>query len=348
MKIIRQGIALFLIAGLAQAAEEFEIKAYSPSSGTVEINCGGKIIDRPFSSFSPAEQKQITGWLADKEFQSSSGLNIAAEQQKKTGETNSLAVTPDRSKNGVNAKTIEKTAGEVQDVSYVIKLENHSQVEFQNLGVEYRMFYETQEGSEKTKKCERGTAVCEKLLPGEIWILETSSVAVREAQKDITRVEWKVKDVSVGSQNTSRLVSVKDRFKGMYLCVSKKGRSGENIERECMVGSVPEKENWSDYQQQEKPDPAEQAPKTEMRKPVVGKNWSEEQLQHYIQNGNYGNHMSALVVAEYYYRQGDQKKTKQWADKVRTLVKSRPKEQQEEAAKRLAVLDHMGEEPAER
>jgi len=347
MKIIRQGIALFLIAGLAQAAEEFEVKAYSPSSGAVEISCGGEITNRPFNSFSADDQQKITGWLADKEFQSSFGLSITTEQQKKRVTENSKKVSPKTAKKGEGGNKVETTVGEFQGVSYLIKFENLSQVEFQNLGMEYRIFYETQEGSEKTKKYERGMTVCEKLLPGEIWTFETPVITIRAAQKEVTNIDWKGTNIMEATKVT-RSTSVKDRFKGMHLCVSKKGRSGENIERECIVGSVPEKENWADYQQQEKPNSAEQAPKTEMRKPVVGKDWSEEQLQHYIQNGNYGNYMSALVVAEYYYRQGDQKKTKQWADKVRTLVKSRPKAQQEEAAKRLAVLDQMGKESDER
>ena len=34
MKITRTGLAVLLIAGLTQSAEEFEIKGYSPSAGT--------------------------------------------------------------------------------------------------------------------------------------------------------------------------------------------------------------------------------------------------------------------------------------------------------------------------
>ena len=55
MKITRTGLAVLLIAGMVQAAEEFEIRAYSPSKGTVEIRSGSEYTTRHFDSFSAAE-----------------------------------------------------------------------------------------------------------------------------------------------------------------------------------------------------------------------------------------------------------------------------------------------------
>ena len=163
MKVTRTGLAVLLIAGMAQAASAFEIKAYSPSKGTVEIQSGSEYTNRPFSSFSAAEQQQITGWLADKEFQSTFGLSISAEQKKKTNKISAFLDPSQKLEDGGLEMTF--TEGEVSSVSYVIKLENLSQVEFHNLVMEYRIFYEIQKGSEKTKKCVRRTAVREKLLP---------------------------------------------------------------------------------------------------------------------------------------------------------------------------------------
>ena len=47
-------------------------------------------------------------------------------------------------------------------------------------------------------------------------------------------------------------VFVGGRVKGLYLCVSKKDARGKGIEREIMVGDVPEKEAWAAYQKQKK------------------------------------------------------------------------------------------------
>jgi hypothetical protein len=337
MKIIWLGFAVLLIAGMAQATENFEIISYFSDKGIVRINQGTGQTNRPFSSFTSEEQKQITDWLADTDFLSSTRLSIAAEKQKERDDIYSTEVTPSRAKSGANGKTIEKTTGAAQNVSYTIELESSSAAKFRNISIAYRVFYEEKEGAISTKKCAYGTTTCAELLPGDTWTFATPAIDIRTGTKEIINVEWQGSNI-MDSQSRTRSVSVQDKLKGAYFLVTKVDRNGELIQRECWVGLVPEKENWPDYQQDS---PMEKSLKVKTNGAVVGKTFSAEQIQQYTKRAEDGNYMSALVLCEYYYGQGDPEKTKRWADLVKKLVKSRPKGQQEEAENRLASIGQI-------
>ena len=243
MKITRTGLAVLLIAGMAQASAAFEVKEYSPSSGTVEIRSGSEYTNRPFSSFSAAEQQQITGWLADKEFQSSSGLSIETEKNEVRQPLDKMGKGP-------------RVEGKTADVSYTITLENRSEAALENIEVAYQIFYEQCEYSTKeTKRNIRRTGTEHiTLAPGSTRTIESSAVPIREG-----RILPITQAMDYGPDIGPPTTYLKDRLKGLYLCVSKKDANGKSMEREYMVGDVPEKEAWAAYQQQGK------APQTVIR-----------------------------------------------------------------------------------
>lgn len=349
MKIIRLGLAALLFAGMAQAGEEIQIISYFPDKGTVCVDQGAGKTNRPFCSFTDAEQKKITGWLADREFENS-GLSVTIEEKKTTKENKS----PNDSKGG-------RCSGEVNYISYVITLENRAKVSFKDVSVNARIFYETYEKQARAKTVNilKESSETISLSPGETRTVKTKAVPIRD-QKIV--YEGQIMESSgVTVSGPSGLMTVgggdtlvgpptrymRDRLKGLYLCVSKQDLNGKTTIHEFENGNPPEKENWADYQQQGKSNLTEKVStaKGEISDDVG--TWSEEDLRSHIQKGKHGIYTSALLVAEYYYKQGDQEKTKEWADKVRKLVKQTPKEHREEKAKivaaRLAVLDQMEE-----
>ncbi len=306
MKVIRLALATLFIAGIAQASEEFEIKSYSPDTGTVEIKCATGLTSRVFSSFSADDQQKITDWLTDKEFQSC-GLNI--ETDKKEDRTRSRA-------------------GERADLSYIVTLKNQTQVEFKNVQIEYRMFYETQSGESKSKNSKAGSQFYKKLLPGETVSFETAPMLIRN-EKIMTSGSWSFDYVDARST-----VYVKDRFIGMHLCVSKKGRDGKTIEREKEDGLPPEKKSWADYP------PPEEKPVTPGTRPDLH-NLSETEIRTYTVQADGGDYKSAYLLCSYYSFQGNKEKTIKWVSKTRELIaKKAPKEDQSIAQMR-ASLERM-------
>jgi hypothetical protein len=238
MKIFRLGFAILSLACIAHGAtnETFEITSYFPDTGKVEIKSGAGRTNRPFSSFSSAEQQQITTWLTDREFKNS-GLSVEIEKKEKTRKTEQ---------------------GEVDDVLYMIALENRSEVDFKDVKITYRIFYETQDGQAGSKKVKRSVAGESRidLSHGQLRTNQTQRVSLRD-EKEITpgfggysfsfNTPGGSQSVSSGGYGGAPTVYMKDRLIGMYLCISKRDRNGNNIEQEFEEGRVPDKEDWAEY-----------------------------------------------------------------------------------------------------
>ena len=326
MKITRTGLSVLLIAGMAQAAAAFEIKAYSPSKGTVEIRSGSEYTNRPFSSFSAAEQQQITDWLADKEFQSSSGLSIETEKKE---------VRQPLDKMGKGSRV----EGKIAEVSYTITLENRSEAALENIEVAYQIFYKQCEYStSETKQNMRRTGTEHiTLAPGSTRTLETITVSIRDGrilpitQETTISTPFGSSSFVTGPPTTY----LRDRLGGLYLCVSKKDASGKSIEREYMVGDVPEKEEWATYY-----DPQGKTSQS-------NETWSKEKIQKQTEWAERSS-IGAFYLGEYYSRQGDMQKAKKWADKSRKLLGTLLPEQREVITKRLEALDQAVKDAEER
>ena len=330
MKFIRQGIALFLIAGMAQAAEEFEVKAYSPLSGAVEISCGGEITNRPFSSFGAAEQQKITGWLADKEFQSSSGLVIETEKKEVRRKTNA----------GKNTDWAH-IEGKTTDISYGITLENRSEVAFENVEIAYQIFYERWDEAKKVEKVQRSGTYRENLPPSSIRTFETQSASIRD-EKIVYLTYSRLDD---GTEYGAPTINVQDKLAGLYLCVSKKDDNGKTIDRECIVGEVPGKEARANYQQREKDE------QTVIPNPPDGSGgnvMSERMFRQYTKAAEKGNYLCALDLGEHYCGRGDLQKARQWTDKARERIEKLPSEERGMLLRRLTNLDQKIKASAER
>ena len=255
MNIIRLSFAILSLACITYGAtnETFEITSYFPGNGEVGIKSGaGGRTNRPFSSFSEAEQQQITAWLADKEFQNG-GLSVEITEKKTT-----------------NSKGLGNLIGQIEDVSYAVSLENRSEAGFSDVQIESRMFYKTKVGDVETQYCSVKLDRLS-LSAEESRTVETTSLQLRDGRTRSTQAmdafgtTVTLSGVPGGPSFTTGGSSMKsesadwkytpptqykDRFLGMYLCVSRKDRNGNIIKQEFEEGRVPDKKDWADYQRQ--------------------------------------------------------------------------------------------------
>ncbi len=237
MKTIRLILAIGFITGLAfsETTNAFEIISYSPDTGIVTINSGIEKTNRPFRSFTADEQQQITDWLTDKKF---NALGIRVEIEKKKTTTNHGEYAP-------GGQTT--LCGKKDRISYVITLKNQTAVPFENVEINYRIFYKTQDESRKAKRSIANSMRID-LQPEETRSIETQDVDIRDEQI-----------VTPGFSITGTLANegiddgwaptkfMKDRLGGLYLCVSKQGRNGHMIRLEFEDGDVPEEAKRASY-----------------------------------------------------------------------------------------------------
>jgi len=206
----------------------WEIDSYKPSIGVVKLKSGTEYRSRPFSKFSKSDQQRIKTWLADKSFKSSSGLRIRAEKNEVEREYRSHEIT-----------YTEK--GSITKVSYVITLENRSSVALKNVKTVYRIFYKTQRGNQKEKRCVIKTKVFD-IAAGQIRTVETETVEVRDLTNQSPPIwnggEW------IGGAATTRQ---KDKLRGMHLSVIREDLNGKIQKREYKKGHPPRRKDWVDY-----------------------------------------------------------------------------------------------------
>ena len=115
----------------------------------------------------------------------------------------------------------------------------------ENIEVAYQIFYKQCEYSTKETKLNIRRTGTDRITfaPGSTRTLETVTVSIRDG-KILGRTYYTRPSGDTVGTPTRYL---RDRPGGLYLCVSKKDASGKSIEREYMVGDVPEKEDWAAY-----------------------------------------------------------------------------------------------------
>ncbi len=254
-KTLCLGLATLLLAGavLAQGyltlgekdglAEECEVRGYEGDEKTVRVQCSTGITNQPLSSFSAANQQKIMDWVSGKIFMSSSKLRVTIDRE----ETRRRYEQP---------KYIHPGApylkGSSENVWYVIGLENRASIEMKNVTIEYRIFYETQVGKSKKKRKATGNKIFN-IQPGKFEAFNSQTVRIRNEHR-----------VTPGSNNgfsftfpggrtvsggsSASMIRMKDRMKGISLCLSWRNRHGKLLTREYEEGTPPEEKKWGEYE----------------------------------------------------------------------------------------------------
>lgn len=217
MKIIRLGVAILSLAYVAHGAtnEAYEITSYFPDKGIVGIKYGAVRTNRPFSSFSPAEQQQITDWLTDKGFESK--LRVELEKVEQDGEVGRM--------------------GSHKIISYNITFENRSEVPLSGIKAEYRIFFEA-------GRCEifGKTKALPWYTPGEFkFDLEASEARTFSTEE----IHIRNGPGSGGRpvEGGHMALEYKAKFIGLHVNVSRTGRTGIRTERKFQ-DEAPPQEEW--------------------------------------------------------------------------------------------------------
>ena len=251
----------------------------------------------------------------------------------------------------------------------------------ENIEVAYQIFYKQCEYSTKETKLNIRRTGTDRITfaPGSTRTLETVTASIRDGrilpitQETTISTPYGSPTFVTGPPTTY----LRDRLGGLYLCVSKKDASGKSIEREYMVGNVPEKEDWDTYQALGKATKTKEdraayqehgkASKTVVsRKPPISgsktpstvtqdknphvkahspeETWSEAEIQRRTKVAE-GNSGAAVYLGEYYLVHGDMQKAKQWADKARKML---PPGRQESTMKRIEAVDQAIKKAEER
>lgn len=218
------------------APETYEIKSYSPQKGVVGIKTSTGVTNLPFSAFTATQQQDIVAWRIDKQFQSS-GLRVTIETTK--DKQNITTYDPQY--------TWQEGTREI--VSYAISVDNQTEVEFDEITIDSRIFYATEDGNIKGLRCVIGTETFN-LAPKHSKLIKTS-VALRDEN---TFKGLRVENGVIIPPAEKREYN-KDRLIGLYVCARKKDRNGQLMLIEEKDGNVPKKETWEKYK--EAPSPAQ-------------------------------------------------------------------------------------------
>lgn len=238
-----------LLAGIAaaQAPEKYEIKDYSPKDGIVKIKSGAGITTRPFSSFCSADQQKINSWLAAKTFKSDSALLVDIRQEKHSEVVDKIESGDSRKAGKKNTIEHFSKTGTQDIVAYTITLENLSTLVLNNITVEYKLFYETNDGADKAKKRDEGRMQIMELRPKCPQTHKTKALTLRDEKVVAYENSFVGRDLGSKEVHHSGVSMNKDRLKGLYVCVSTLDENGDPIQREYEIGSVPDKEKWGAY-----------------------------------------------------------------------------------------------------
>jgi hypothetical protein len=232
MKIIRLSFAILSLACIAHGAtnEAFEITSYFRTRGIVGIEYNGVRTNRPFSSFSSAEQQQITDWLADEEFKGS-GLSVEIEEHKTSTKSD-------------YADGDGQTKGTAETIFYEVTVVNNTDAVLNNMQIECRTFYlgditRSQWAGVGVDKYCRINRVTLSIVPGEARRFNTSDVSIRNLKTDFPS--------SQGRPQATRYT--KDDLEGLVVSVSRKDRNGEVHSKTYENGSPPNERDWGKYSQ---------------------------------------------------------------------------------------------------
>ncbi len=236
-KMICLGLATLLLAGVviakpdlilvdkSGALNEWELVLYNPVNGAMELKGLAGKMNKPFAKFNLENKRKIIDWLEREKFEPSTQmrLSVGAVERSYKVEKKKPSWHP-----GVY------TIGEVEVVSYNLSLANVSPLPTGKMKVEIMVFCEDHRGANKRRIVE---TIYVDIPPAETWAYKTRPVQIRD-----------LRSVQIGSEYSGDTTSIiRDRLKGMYLCISKKNQYGNLITRELERGRLPKKEKWPEY-----------------------------------------------------------------------------------------------------
>lgn len=228
-------LALCFIAGVV-CGETFEIISYFPKRGNVVIRDDAGQTNRPFSSFSPEEQQKIRSWVIDERFMSSELVERINEQETE--------------ENYFDEKTLGSsrrvtTRGSVKTRSYEVSFKNSTDVDFDDLQIEYRVFFVqdkghiTHAGTYERKLC-RAKNIKLSIKAGEVIVSTTPGIEIRNLKTDSPAT-------APGNVPAGATSYLKDDLEGLYVCVSRKDKNGIVHTKTYCKGRVPKEKDWEEY-----------------------------------------------------------------------------------------------------
>jgi hypothetical protein len=243
MKIVRLGFVLLFLSSFAHSGttNELEIISYFPKKGAVVIRDAAGQTNRPFSSFSPEEQHQIRSWAMDECFESAELVERIDKQETEDDYFDEKILG--------SSKRIT-TRGSVKTVCYEVAFKNDTDVDFDDLQVEYRMFFVqdkghiTHAGTYEKKIC-RAENVKISIKAGEGIVSATPCITIRNLKTDSPATA--PGNVPAGSTDY-----LKDDLEGLYVGVSRKDKNGVIHTKTYCKGRVPKEKDWEEYLPQEK------------------------------------------------------------------------------------------------
>ena len=187
---------------------EAEVLRYDAMSKKVSLNCKGKGSKTvPISIFSEADQKYIVSWSSNQDFLSDRKLKVKFSRNK------------DKNKN--RSREYDGMSTKYYDCSYKITIENGSTTDFNDVILEYVIYYTQDKHINNRRDTEE--------LNGTLYAKKTISLP-KKSSKDIVTDKVALLEYREGgfSENWP---DVKSDIDGIILNLSMKSETGETISR---------------------------------------------------------------------------------------------------------------------
>lgn len=213
-----------------------KVITYLPHRGLIKIRQDDKSCAFSVPALTPESQKQIERWQADETFESRSSLDVSFREKNTHSTSNITGTVTDRM---TNEKT-EKTIGYEDRLfcTYKIKVTNESDMPFDKLIADYRVFFTQHLTEEYTGKYQlAGSEMCDQLAAGTSWDFSTTKFLSGITYQAAAGIIW-----------TGMPPSSSPNILGVLLHIRKRGRDGEWIEHEIEHGDVPRRRDREDYQ----------------------------------------------------------------------------------------------------
>lgn len=213
-----------------------EISSYYPASGNLKIRTKNSTCKHQYNEFTPASQKKIDHWLADKNFLTKSKLTADFDLGHQNLSSN---ITGSIIKRGTHEVEEGLLGTEEKQFSfYTIHLTNRSPSLFKKVSVEYRIFYTQPIASDLLGKYQlAGTIRPRTVEPNTTWTWKTSSFESYVYYRSAPDINWR-------SQPDYRRATLE----GIWILLRKKNVLGDWIERELEFGDIPKKRERDEYQ----------------------------------------------------------------------------------------------------
>jgi hypothetical protein len=213
-----------------------KVITYFPHRGLIKIRQNDKSCLFSVPALTPESQMQIERWQADKAFESRSSLDVSFQKKNTHSTSNITGTVTDRMTNEKTEKTIGYEKREF--CKYKIKVTNKSDIPFDELIADYRVFFTQQLTEEYTGKYQlAGSEMLDQLAAGTSWNFFTT--------KFLSGITYQAAD---GIIWTGMPTSSFPEVLGVLLHIRKRGQDGEWIDREIEHGDVPRRRDREDYQ----------------------------------------------------------------------------------------------------